>query len=122
MINFPSTRLLGVLAGATLAWVPAQRGPSVLDRPPAVAVQTAPASVSLEPPSGPAGTPVMVKGNGLAGASKVLFSPAVEADFTVVDETTLKATVPAGAKSGPVQVVTPKGTLKSMEPFQVPAM
>ncbi len=122
MINVHSPRVLALLACSGLAWVPAQQGIPVPDRPPAVAVQTASASVTLDPSAGSAGTPVMIKGTSLADATKVLFSPNVEADFTVIDETTLKANVPAGATSGPVQVVTPLRTLKSMQPFVVPTL
>jgi len=127
MINFP-TRVALILACTGLTWALAQRAAPVPDRPPATPVQTAPpapaapASITMDPHAGPAGTLVTVKGVGLNAATKVLFSPAVEADFTVIDETTVKTRVPAGAQSGPVQVVTPKGTLKSLEPFQVPGV
>ncbi len=119
MISF-RFRALAVLACASSGLAPAPWDTPATHRPPAIAVQTAPASVTLDPQSGPAGTLVTITGASVGSASKVLFSPDVEADFTVADETTVRAYVPVGAKSGPVQVVTPTGTLKSMVPFQVP--
>jgi hypothetical protein len=41
------------------------------------------------------------------------------AKFKVVSATEITATVPAGATTGPVQVVTPGGTLSSNVPFRV---
>jgi hypothetical protein len=41
------------------------------------------------------------------------------ATFTVVSDTFIKATVPAGAATGYVTVTTPTGVLTSNVPFQV---
>jgi hypothetical protein len=121
VISFPFRfRALAVLAFAGSALAPAPWDTPATDRPSVIAVQMAPASVTLDPQSGSAGTLVTIRGTSVGNASKVLFSPDVEADFTVADVTTIRAFVPAGAKSGPVQVVTPTATLKSLEPFQVP--
>jgi hypothetical protein len=43
----------------------------------------------------------------------------VKASFTVESDTYIKATVPVGAKTGTVSVVTPTGTLKSNPQFIV---
>jgi hypothetical protein len=62
---------------------------------------------------------VTLKGSGLAGVTKVLFSPDVEAAFAVVDDQTVTTAVPNGAKTGPVQAVTAAGVITSMGAFTV---
>lgn len=62
------------------------------------------------PHSGKVGTPVLILGNNLTGATSVSFS-GVPAAFTVVSPTEITATVPSGAYTGRVQVVTPAGVL-----------
>ena len=74
--------------------------------------------VRTVPLRGTAGTSVNILGNGLTGSSSVTFN-GVEAAFTVESDTYIKATVPAGAKTGKVSVVTPSGTLKSNPQFVV---
>lgn len=74
-------------------------------------VQTVPAAAK-------AGQSVIILGNGLSGTSSVTFN-GVEAAFTVESDTYLRATVPAGATSGAVSVVTSSGTLNSSPQFQV---
>jgi uncharacterized protein (TIGR03437 family) len=61
---------------------------------------------------------VIILGNGLTGSTSVTFN-GVEAEFTVESDTYIKATVPAGATTGVVSVVTPTGTLKSNPQFVV---
>ena len=70
------------------------------------------------PTLGTAGATVMILGDNLTGATRVTFN-GVPAAFTVVSRTEIKATVPAGATTGAVEVVTPGGTLKSDAIFQV---
>ncbi len=74
--------------------------------------------VQTVPLRGLAGTSVNIVGNGLTGSSSVTFN-GVEAAFTVESDTSIKATVPAGAKTGKVSVVTPSGTLNSNPQFVV---
>ncbi len=74
--------------------------------------------VQTMPLRGTLGTSVNILGNGLTGSSSVTFN-GVEAEFTVESDTYIKATVPAGAKSGKVSVVTPSGTLNSNPQFVV---
>jgi hypothetical protein len=45
---------------------------------------------------------------------------APEATFTVVSGSEITTTVPVGATTGTVQVVTPSSTLSSNVPFRVP--
>jgi len=64
------------------------------------------------------GTSVTILGTSLADSTAVDFNdtPAV---FTVVSNTEITATVPAGATTGFLTVTTPSGTLTSNKPFRV---
>jgi uncharacterized repeat protein (TIGR03803 family) len=64
------------------------------------------------------GSTAIILGSNLKGASSVSFN-GTEAEFKVVSATEITATVPTGATSGTIEVVTPKGTLLSNVPFQV---
>jgi uncharacterized repeat protein (TIGR03803 family) len=59
-----------------------------------------------------------VLGQGFTGTTSVSFN-GTPASFTVVSDTFMKATVPAGATTGFVTVTTPSGTLTSNVPFRV---
>jgi uncharacterized protein (TIGR03437 family) len=74
--------------------------------------------VETAPLAGPVGQSVIILGNGLTGSTSVTFN-GVKAEFTVESDTYIKATVPAGATTGVVSVVTPTGTLKSNPQFVV---
>jgi uncharacterized repeat protein (TIGR03803 family) len=74
--------------------------------------------VEAQTSSGMAGSTVNILGNALTGSSSVTFN-GTAAEFTVVSDSLITATVPAGATSGPIQVVTPSGTLSSNVPFTV---
>jgi uncharacterized repeat protein (TIGR03803 family) len=70
--------------------------------------------------SGKAGSPVKILGTDLAGATSVTFN-GTPAKFTIDPlDSLITATVPAGATTGNIQVVTPTATLLSNVPFQVP--
>ena len=71
------------------------------------------------PPSGGPGTVVTITGTAFTGATKVRFN-GVKASFTVVSYTTISATVPTGATTGPITVVTAGGKGKSKTDFVVP--
>jgi uncharacterized protein (TIGR03437 family) len=64
------------------------------------------------------GATVTILGTDLTGATSVTFH-GTAATFTVLSPTAIKATVPAGARTGMVQVTAPSGTLASNVPFQV---
>lgn len=64
------------------------------------------------------GQKVIILGTNLTGATSVAFN-GTAATFKVVSPTEITTTVPAGATTGTVQVVTPGGTLKSNVPFRV---
>lgn len=74
--------------------------------------------VEAQPTLGPVGIHVKILGTNLTGATSVTFNgtPAV---FQVLSSSLIGATVPAGATTGKVQVVTPSGTLSSNVPFRV---
>ena len=74
--------------------------------------------VKTLPAAGKVRAKVLILGNNLTGTSSVSFNgtPAV---FTVVSDTAIKASVPTGATSGTVQVVTPSGTLSSNVRFRL---
>jgi uncharacterized repeat protein (TIGR03803 family) len=74
--------------------------------------------VKTLPSSGTVGSPVRILGNYLANTTSVTFN-GTPATFTVISPSLITTTVPAGATTGTVQVVTPGGTLSSNVPFRV---
>jgi uncharacterized repeat protein (TIGR03803 family) len=74
--------------------------------------------VQANPNVSKAGQSIGILGNDLTGTTSVTFN-GTSATFTVVSSSFLKATVPTGARTGPVHVTTPGGTLKSIVNFQV---
>lgn len=74
--------------------------------------------VETQPTSGRVGTAVKILGTNLTGATSVTFN-GTAAVFTVVSGSLIKTTVPTGATTGKVQVVTPSRTLSSNVPFRV---
>jgi uncharacterized repeat protein (TIGR03803 family) len=69
-------------------------------------------------PYGKVGRTVEILGQGFKGTSAVFFN-GIAASFTVRSQTFLTATVPEGATTGFVTVMTPNGALKSNVPFRV---
>jgi uncharacterized repeat protein (TIGR03803 family) len=67
---------------------------------------------------GKAGQSVAILGNDLRGSTSVTFN-GVAATFEVVSDTLIKATVPAGATTGTIEVTTPGGVLSSNVVFQI---
>jgi uncharacterized repeat protein (TIGR03803 family) len=74
--------------------------------------------VETAPAAGREGQSVIILGNGLTGSTSVRFN-GVAAAFTVESDMYIKATVPGGATTGVVSVVTPAGTLNSNPQFVV---
>jgi uncharacterized protein (TIGR03437 family) len=64
------------------------------------------------------GTNVIILGTSLTRGNSVTFN-GTAATFTVVSRSEITTTVPTGATTGPVQVVTPDGTLTSNVNFRV---
>src|ERR1039458_9489584 len=74
--------------------------------------------VKIRPPYGKVGAAIKILGTNLTGAASVSFN-GTAAVFTVVSPSLITTTLPAGASSGKVQVVTPSGTLSSNASFLV---
>ena len=74
--------------------------------------------IETVPTGGKVGKRVVILGNGLTGTTSVMFN-GMPAEFTIESDTYIKATVPAGATTGVVSVVTPSGTLNSNPQFVV---
>jgi uncharacterized repeat protein (TIGR03803 family) len=74
--------------------------------------------VETNPTSGMVGAAVNVLGTNLTGATSVTFN-GTAATFKVVSKSEITTTVPTGATTGTVQVVTPTRTLKSNVSFRV---
>jgi uncharacterized protein (TIGR03437 family) len=74
--------------------------------------------VAFVRPYGKVGQTGGILGQGFTGTTSVSLN-GTPASFTVVSDTFIKATVPPGATTGFVTVVTPTGTLTSNVPFRV---
>jgi hypothetical protein len=77
-----------------------------------------PAIASFAPASGPEGTSVAIIGTNFTDAKAVRFN-GVSASFSVSSATSIQATVPAGATTGPLSVTTPGGTARTISNFIV---
>jgi uncharacterized repeat protein (TIGR03803 family) len=73
---------------------------------------------SFTPPSGPVGTVVTFNGTGLTQTTKVTIDK-ITASFTVVSDSEITATVPAGAATGKIVVTTKGGSVTSSTSFTV---
>ena len=77
------------------------------------------AFVETLPTSGKVGAAVKILGTDLTGATSVTFN-GVAATFKVASSSEITTTVPSGATTGTVKVVTPSGTFSSNVTFRVP--
>lgn len=77
-----------------------------------------PEVVDFSPSSGGPGTVVAIDGSGLATTQSVTFG-GTAATFTVVSDTRVNATVPAGTGGGPIAVTTAVGNTTSSTSFVV---
>ncbi len=87
-------------------------------------VNTAPAAPSISgftPGSGPVGTAVTVVGTSLTGATLVRFGALAGTALTPLSATQVRASVPAGATTAPIWVLTPGGLAQSATRFSVAA-
>jgi hypothetical protein len=83
------------------------------------AAPAGPTISSISPTSGKVGTQVTISGSHFTGATSVTFGGGVTAAFKVVSDGQLTATVPSGAKNGPITVTTPNGSATSSQSFRV---
>lgn len=79
----------------------------------------APAITSFSPTTGPAGTLVSVSGTGFTSSTTVAFNGTAAARVVVNGPTSLTATVPGGASSGPLAATAAGGTGVSAASFTV---
>jgi uncharacterized repeat protein (TIGR03803 family) len=77
-----------------------------------------PRIAKFSPTSGPVGTSVLITGANLLGATSVTFN-GTAATYTIESANYITATVPAGATTGSIKVVTPNGTATSTGSFTV---
>jgi uncharacterized repeat protein (TIGR03803 family) len=75
--------------------------------------------VEARPGSVKVGAAINILGTDLTGATSVTFN-GTAAKFTVVSSSEITTTVPTGATTGEVKVITPGGTLLSNVSFRVP--
>jgi IPT/TIG domain len=106
-----------VPAGAATGHV-SVTGPGGISSSPGV-FTVLPKIASFTPASGSHGTHVTIRGSGFTGATSVVFH-GKSAVFTVVNDTTISATVPVGATTGHIFVTTPAGTAMSATTFSIP--
>lgn len=78
-----------------------------------------PTITGFTPDRGPAGTVVTLSGTDFTGATAVRFNGTAASSYTVTSATTVTATVPVGATTGPVTVTTGGGTATSSTSFSV---
>ena len=78
-----------------------------------------PQLLSFSPPSGPVGTQVTITGVSLTQTTGVGFGDYVPAPFIVTSDTQVTATIPEGAKTGPLAIQTQGGTAISSATFTV---
>ena len=69
-----------------------------------------PTITGFNPTSGPVGTAVTITGTGLTGATTVKFNTTTQPTYTVTDDSHISTTVPTGATTGQITVITPGGT------------
>jgi uncharacterized repeat protein (TIGR03803 family) len=74
--------------------------------------------VETQTTTGEVGAAVKILGSNLTGATGISFN-GTAAVFTVVSKHLITTTVPTGATTGTIQVVTPSGALSSNVPFRV---
>ncbi len=86
---------------------------------PAVRVAAVPAFTAFAPNYGPAGTRVTISGAGFSGVTAVLFNGVPAAAITVSSPTSITATVPAAATTGPITVRTSGGSATTQLSFSV---
>ena len=81
---------------------------SFFDNPTTI-IEQVPELDSFSPASGQRGTVVTVNGRNFIAITSVTFN-GVDADFTILTDSQLLATVPSGATTGPIAVTNPAGT------------
>jgi serine protease len=93
-------------------------GSGMLDA--AAAVNAVPPAITgFFPGCGLIGTTTTISGSNLSDTTEVRFNGTSAPTFSVLSATSIRATVPAGATTGPISVTTPDGTAASASNFFV---
>jgi uncharacterized repeat protein (TIGR03803 family) len=108
--------LATVPTGALTGDITVTTGSTVLSTP--AIYKITPTYKSFTPPSGPVGSVVTFNGTGLTQTTKVTIDK-ISASFTVVSDSEITATVPAGAATGKIVVTTKGGSATSSTNFTV---
>ncbi|MCR5889414.1 IPT/TIG domain-containing protein [Hymenobacter sp. J193] len=82
-------------------------------------VPAAPTLTALTPATGPWGGTVVLTGTNFTGATAVRFNQTTTTQHTVSSATKITVTVPEGATTGKVSVITPGGTATSATNFTI---
>lgn len=116
VVSGPTITTIGALGCETAVGVQFQSPVTLVIplQPPAAA----PSIGGFSPASGPVGTVVTITGAHFTGATAVTLGPD-PSPFVVLDDSTIQATVPAGAATGTFSVTTPNGTANSAASFTV---
>lgn len=93
--------------------------PSPAPAPSPAPVGGAPSISNFFPASGPVGTVVTVNGSGFSGASQVWVGESKNANFTVLSDTQVSVTIPRGARSGAIGILTPTQAVFTATAFSV---
>ena len=94
----------------------------VLSTGPAPSTTTAlkqPYIMNFSPNAGPAGTVVMVNGNGFTGANAAWVGAAKNATVKVISDSQVQVTIPSGATTGAIGIFNPAGVSFSATSFTV---
>ena len=78
-----------------------------------------PTITGFSPTSGRTGTNIVITGNNFLGATLVQFNSTNATSFTILSNTAIQATAPAGVTTGLLRVTTPAGTAFSASNFVV---
>lgn len=78
-----------------------------------------PVITSFSPTSGQVGVEVTISGSGFTGANSVAFNGLPASTFAVDTDSQVRATVPAGATTGPITIKASSGTAASSQDFVV---
>ncbi len=122
-VQSSGTILTQVPAGATtgLISVSSPSGP-ILSAAPFVISLPTPVIMTFAPTTGASGTPVNISGQNFSNVVSVTFNGVADPSFVVNGATSIVATVPQGATTGPIVVTTSIGADTSTLPFVIVAL
>ena len=110
-----ATVAAGTATGPITVVAPTGTGTSVKS----FVVGNPPVIISFTPTTGAIGATVVITGTNFAGTMLVQFNGAYASIFTVNSATQITVSVPSGATTGPISVITPTGTATSATNFTV---